>query len=209
GFLPYIVIVFLNAFVDLGHKIIIQNTIFKIYDGQSQIILTAIVNALILLPFILLFSPSGFLADKYPKNLIMRVSAWIAVLCTGLITLFYYLGWFWPAFTMTFLLAAQSAIYSPAKYGYIKELVGKEKIAAANGAVQAATTIAILAGIFIYSIFFEYFLQDADYQNSSDILKLAAPVGWSLVLISLAEVVLAYTLPMKQALDKEMRFDKR
>ncbi len=209
GFLPYVTIVFLNAFVDLGHKIIIQNTVFKTYDGQTQIILTAIVNALILLPFILLFSPSGFLADKYPKNLIMRISAWIAVICTGLITLFYYLGWFWAAFSMTFLLAAQSAIYSPAKYGYIKELVGKEKIAAANGAVQAVTTIAILSGIFIYSIFFEGLLQDVDYQSTSDILKLTAPVGWSLVAISLIEVVLAYTLPEKQALDKSMQFDKQ
>ncbi len=42
---------FLNAFVDLGHKIIIQNTLFKTYDGDTQILLTAIVNALILLPF--------------------------------------------------------------------------------------------------------------------------------------------------------------
>ena len=52
----YLTVVFLNAFVDLGHKITIQNTIFKVYDGSTQIILTAIVNSLILLPFILLFS---------------------------------------------------------------------------------------------------------------------------------------------------------
>ena len=38
GFIPFIVIIFLNAFVDLGHKILIQNTVFKIYDGQAQII---------------------------------------------------------------------------------------------------------------------------------------------------------------------------
>jgi len=55
GFLPYILVLFINAFVDLGHKIVIQNTIFKMYDGQAQVILTAIVNALILIPFILLF----------------------------------------------------------------------------------------------------------------------------------------------------------
>ena len=39
----YVAMVFLNAFVDLGHKIIIQNTLFKAYDGDTQIILTAIV----------------------------------------------------------------------------------------------------------------------------------------------------------------------
>ena len=57
GFIAFIAMVFLNAFVDLGHKIIIQNTVFKVYDGSTQVILTAIVNGLILLPFILLFTP--------------------------------------------------------------------------------------------------------------------------------------------------------
>lgn len=38
GFLPFVVVVFLNAFVDLGHKIIIQNTLFKAYDGPEQIV---------------------------------------------------------------------------------------------------------------------------------------------------------------------------
>ncbi|WP_245232592.1 MFS transporter, partial [Thiorhodococcus minor] len=133
GFLAYVLMIFLNAFVDLGHKIIIQNTLFKTYDGDTQVLLTAIVNALILLPFVLLFTPSGFIADRFPKNRVMRASAWLAVCLTLCITVFYYLGWFWPAFAMTFLLAAQSAFYSPAKYGYIKELVGKEALGAANG----------------------------------------------------------------------------
>ena len=34
GFFAYIAMIFLNAFVDLGHKIVIQNTIFKMYDGR-------------------------------------------------------------------------------------------------------------------------------------------------------------------------------
>ena len=33
GFASYIIIVFLNAMTDLGHKIIIQDTIFKSFDG--------------------------------------------------------------------------------------------------------------------------------------------------------------------------------
>ena len=155
GFMPYMIILFLNAFVDLGHKIIIQNTVFKTYDGQEQVVLTAVVNALILLPFILLFSPAGFLSDKYPKPRVIRFSALAAVGATLLITLFYYLGWFWGAFAMTLALAIQSAIYSPAKYGYIKELVGVENLASANGAVQATTIIGILLGTFVFSGLFE------------------------------------------------------
>ncbi len=206
GFFAYILVIFLNAFVDLGHKIVIQNTIFKVYEGQNQIILTAIVNALILLPFILLMSPAGFCSDKYPKNRVMRVTSWVAVFITLCITLFYYLGWFWPAFVMTFILALQSTFYSPAKYGFIKEMVGKEHLAAANGLVQMVTTISILAGIFIFSILFEYFLSDVFYNDLASVLNNIAPIGWGLVIFSLIELMLAYSLPQKTELNKSMRF---
>ena len=195
GFIPYVIVVFLNAFTDLGHKIIIQNTVFKIYDGEVQIILTAIVNALILLPFILLFSPSGFISDRYPKSLVMRLAAGVAVLITLVITASYYMGMFKLAFAMTFLLAVQSAIYSPAKYGYIKELVGNNYITMGNGIVQAVTTVSILGGILAYSILFEHYLEGVGYRNSADILKHIAPVGWALVIGSLVEFLLAYRLP--------------
>ena len=207
GFLPYIVVVFLNAFVDLGHKIIIQNTIFKIYDGQEQIILTAIVNALILIPFVLLVSPVGFCSDKLPKNKVMLISAWAAIGITLCITLFYYLGWFWPAFVMTFVLALQSAFYSPAKYGYIKEMVGNNNLARANGLVQATTTVAILSSIFVFSIFFEVFLIGTKYNDTSSLLINIAPIGWSLVVLSIIELGLAYKLPQKYAVDAEMKFE--
>ena len=207
GFTPFALMIFLNAFVDLGHKIIIQNTLFKTYDGDPQIVLTAIVNALILLPFVMLFSPSGFIADRYPKNRVMRVSAWLAVVLTLAITVCYYLGWFWPAFAMTFLLAMQSAFYSPAKYGYIKELVGKETLARANGAVQAITTTAILAGIFFFSVLFEKSLAGATYGTAQDIMTLIAPVGWVLVAMSLVELFLAYRLPQQRQPATAMRFN--
>ena len=154
GFIAFIGVAFINAFVDLGHKIVIQNTLFKAYDGDTQILLTAIVNGLILLPFILLFTPSGFLADKYPKNRVMKYAAWGGVFITLLITACYYLGLFVPAFALTFILALQSAFYSPAKYGYIKELVGANNLSEGNAWVQAVTMVAILAGIvvFLFSI---------------------------------------------------------
>lgn len=195
GLSSYLFIVFLNAFTDLGHKIIIQNTIFKIYDGQTQIILTAIVNALILIPFILLFSPSGFLSDKFTKSTVIRVAAWSAVFITLCITGAYYLGAFELAFLLTLVLAIQSAIYSPAKYGYIKELVGNNNLTIGNGIVQAVTTISILGGIFVYSTFFEALLANQIYSSSEEILKHIAPIGWALVLGAIIELILAYRLP--------------
>src|SRR5690606_16614298 len=182
---------------DLGHKIIVQNTVFKVYDGQEQIILTAIVNALILLPFILLFSPAGFFSDRFQKNQVMRISAWAAVAITLMITACYYAGWFWAAFSLTFLLAIQSAVYSPAKYGFIKELVGNKKLAHANGAVQAITIVGILLGTFVFSGLFEVLLVDHATDNSQDILQRIAPLGFLLVALATIELLLSYRLDRK------------
>lgn len=207
GFIPYMIVLFLNAFVDLGHKIIIQNTVFKTYDGQEQIVLTAIVNALILLPFILLFSPAGFLSDKYPKPRVIRWTAFVAIIATLLITFFYYMGWFWGAFAMTLLLATQSAFYSPAKYAFIKELVGSENLARANGYVQATTIIGILLGTFVFSGAFEALLPDVSEFTTEQIIKLIAPIGWVLVILATVQWLLTFRLKSEDTTRQEKKFD--
>ncbi len=207
GLFTFLIVAFLNAFVDLGHKIIIQNTIFKNYDGAELIVLSSIVNALILLPFILLFTPTGYISDKYPKNKIMRVSAWIALGITLLITYSYYQGWFWFAFGMTFLLALQSAFYSPAKYGYVKELVGDRRLAQANGLLQAATTTGILLGTFFFSVFFEKIIVGFEITDKDSLIKMIAPLGWALVAFTALEVFLAYQLPQVSIEKKRVKFN--
>ncbi|MGI1677303.1 MAG: acyl-[ACP]--phospholipid O-acyltransferase [Cellvibrionaceae bacterium] len=194
GALPFFTAVFLNAFVDLGHKIVIQNTIFKVYDGNTQVILTAIINGLILLPFILLFSPAGFVSDKHPKSRVMQIAAWAAVVLTSLITVSYYMGWFWIAFAMTFLLAVQSTFYSPAKYGYIKSMFGKNRLPEANGIVQAISIIAILSGTFAFSSLFELWFPTGSLDTNA-IVKTIAPIGWLLIATSIIEVIMMYRIP--------------
>ena len=207
GFLTYLIVIFLNAFTDLGHKIVVQNTVFKVYDGSLQIILTSIVNALILLPFVITFSPAGFLSDRFPKNLVMRYTALLAVVLTVLITVCYHNGWFVLAFVMTFLLALQSALFSPAKYGYIKELVGDENLTSANGATQAVTTVSILSGIMFYTVLFEGYL--GEFDSTSDILKQIAPIGYFLTFGSLVEFLLSFRLPYTKNYDSCRVFSAR
>jgi acyl-[acyl-carrier-protein]-phospholipid O-acyltransferase/long-chain-fatty-acid--[acyl-carrier-protein] ligase len=211
GLFTFLAVAFLNTFVDLGHKIIIQNTIFKNYDGAELIVLTSIVNALILLPFILLFTPSGYLSDKFPKNQIMRISAWVAVAITLLITFAYYQGWFWFSFGMTFLLAMQSALYSPAKYGYVKELVGERRLAQANGLVQAVTTIGILVSTFFFSILFEKIIASNEaigklFTDKNALIGMIAPLGWVLVALTVIELIMAYRLPQLKPTNRRMRY---
>lgn len=193
GIFPYTLALFLNAFTDLGHKIILQNTVFKIYDDQTQIIYTAVLNALILLPFIFLFTPSGYLSHRFSKVNVMRYGAFAAVIITLLITYCYYQGWFWGAFSLTFLLAGQSAIYSPAKYGYIKELSGEKNFSSLNALVQSVTTVAILSGIIVYTVLFEHSLL-SPYHSEAEIMYQIAPLGWLLVLGSAVEFLLTLRL---------------
>ena len=108
---------------------------------------------------------------------------------------------------MTFLLAVQSAFHSPAKYGYIKELAGKEALARANGVVQAAVTSAILAGIFVFSVLFERLLVGQAYTDPGAVMALIAPVGWILVGLSLIEVAMVYRLPQRAPGAEALRFD--
>ncbi|OUR71178.1 acyl-[ACP]--phospholipid O-acyltransferase [Methylophaga sp. 41_12_T18] len=211
GFFAFIAVAFINAFVDLGHKIIVQNTLFKSFDGSEQVILTAIVNGLILIPFILLFSPAGFVSDRFKKPIVMRWAARFAVLVTLIITLSYYQGWFYLAFAMTFILAVQSALYSPAKYGYIRDLLGSDKLSEGNSWTQSISMIAILSGIVMFSLMFENILAAhiVDLNSPSQILQTIAPLGWLLVIGSIIEALLAQRLPETPAGDPQQTFDRK
>jgi acyl-[acyl-carrier-protein]-phospholipid O-acyltransferase/long-chain-fatty-acid--[acyl-carrier-protein] ligase len=124
----------------------------------------------------------------------VQVSSFIAIIITSLITLSYYLGYFEMAFVATLLLAAQSAFYSPAKYGLIKEMFGTANVVKANSITQAITIIAILLGAVIYSIFFESLLI-GDVNNKDEILKMVAPIGFVLIISSVFEFLLSLKLP--------------
>jgi len=199
---------FINAFVDLGHKIIIQSVIFKTYTGQDLIIYTAIINSLILWPFLLLFTTSGFLSDKYSKPQIMKVSALAAIIITLGITYCYYNGWYQTAFFMTFILAIQSAIYGPAKYGYLKEFLGKEELSKGNGWVQSVTIVAILSGTVVFSNLFEQGLSGNSFTGPEDLLPHIAYLGWIFVGLSIIEFGLCFVLPKIRETNVNLKLDK-
>ncbi len=209
GFLAFVTVAFINAFVDLGHKILIQNTILKALNGAEQVMLTAVVNALILLPVIMAFTPAGFVADRYSKAQVVKWTSRIAVPITLLITLCYYQGWFYFAFVLTFFLALQSAFYSPAKLGYIRDLVGSDNLSEGNSWLQALTMVAILGGIISFSLFFEIILANSgvDLSDVGSVTQTFAPLGWLLVVAAVVQIILAEQLPEVKAAAAEQKFN--
>ncbi|GHS87741.1 acyl-[ACP]--phospholipid O-acyltransferase [Campylobacterota bacterium] len=205
GFLPFLIVMFINASVDLAHKITIQNVLIKSFEGDTLVILSALINAMILLPFIFLFSAAGFLNDKFPKTTIIRYATLIAIALSIMVLICYYQGWFIAAFAMTFLLAVQSAIYSPAKYGLIKRIVGVEKLSFANGIIQALTIVAILLSSFVFSAIFEARYIAAE-PNPDLILSSMLPIGFALVIMSCLEAFFAFKLPFFAVKQSEEKF---
>ena len=207
GVVPYILVVFLNAIIDLGDKILLQNAIFKFYDGDTQIILTAFVNALIIIPGILLFTPAGYISDKFSKSIVIRYASKIALGLTLLIMIAYFFGLFKIALFITFLLAAQSAFFFPAKYGLIKEMFGKDRLPEGNGLIQATTIIAILSSSLLFSILFENMITGNE-NSIGDYLEAVWPITIILVLLAFIQVSLTKKVPVIEEGDTNLKLIK-
>jgi len=208
GAIPYIFVIFFNAIIDLGDKILLQNAIFKYYDGSVQIELTAFVNALIIIPGILLFTPSGYLSDRYSKSKVLHQASKVAFVLSIFTVASYFFGMFKVALFLTFLLAAQSAIFFPAKYGLIKEIFGKERLPEGNGIVQATTIIAILLSSLLFSVIFENMISGNE-NSVGEYLHSVWPATLILVVLAYFQVQLTKNVPVIEEGDSNLKIDKK
>jgi len=201
GFSPYLAIVFLNIFNVLANSLIIYHKICPGYEAKTQILLTAIVAGLFFLAFILTHPLAGYLSDKYPKNKIIKFLAIVALGLSFLTPLGYYWGGWLTAFTLLFLFFLQAAFFSPAKLGYIRELVGKENIAGANAWGQGITMLAMVFTGTIFSFPF----------TSGEMPKITAVIASGCLIIFAAglETVLAFLLPQRGQTNSEILFDRK
>jgi acyl-[acyl-carrier-protein]-phospholipid O-acyltransferase/long-chain-fatty-acid--[acyl-carrier-protein] ligase len=208
GAIPYIFVIFFNAIIDLGDKILLQNAIFKYYDGSVQIELTAFVNALIIIPGILLFTPSGYLSDRYSKSKVLHQASKVAFVLSIFTVASYFFGLFKVALFLTFLLAAQSAIFFPAKYGLIKEIFGKDRLPEGNGIVQATTIIAILLSSLLFSVIFENMISGNE-NSVGEYLHSVWPATLILVVLAYFQVQLTKNVPVIEEGDSNLKIDKK
>ncbi len=101
---------------------------------------------MIALPFVLFAPLAGWLSDRFSKRSVIIGAAVSQVAILSMICAAVY-GKNMPlALVGFFLLAVQSAFFSPAKIGINKELVGSKHLGFAAGVQQMTTMLAILAG---------------------------------------------------------------
>jgi len=193
--IAFLFVVFCNAFVDVSHKILLQNIVFKVYDGPAQVIWISLINALIILPFLLLFTFSGYLSDKYNKKDILIYGAVSSFVLSGFVIFAYSTNNFFLAMFSLFLLAIQSAIYSPAKFGIILDIYGKKNLSKGNANLQAISILAILVAIGLTSYIFESYYTNNSLSSlgtKEELLEAIKPLTYYILPIAFFEMFVSF-----------------
>ncbi|NLY03137.1 MAG: MFS transporter [Rhodopirellula sp.] len=102
--------------------------------------------AMLVLPFILLVAPAGYVADRFSKRTVIVGCKLAEVVIMALGVAAILAGNIYVLFTVVFVMGAQSAMFGPSKYGAIPELVRADHISTANGLVGMTTVVAIVLG---------------------------------------------------------------
>ncbi len=114
-------------------------------------------TALLVLPFIG-FSPfAGWLADRYSKRTVLQAGLALQVVVMAALAAVLYVESMVGALVCFGFLAVQSALFSPAKRGILKELVGSSRLSLAVGWMEMLTIAAILVGSLGGALMFDYF----------------------------------------------------
>ena len=138
---------FQGAFSDNAYKFLLIFLITaSVTDRKERDLLVLVVGALFSLPFILFSMAGGYLADRFSKRSV-TVGTKIMEAVVMLLATAGLLADNIPAkLAAVFLLSAQAALFGPAKYGLLPELLPKRRLSWANGMLELGTFLAIIAG---------------------------------------------------------------
>jgi len=102
----------------------------------------------ITLPLMLFSLPAGALADRFSKRSIILAMKGLELLLmlAGTALLWLRPETSWLPLVVLGCMGLQSALFSPAKYGILPDLVPHERLSRANGALESWTFLAIIAG---------------------------------------------------------------
>ncbi|MEL6980401.1 MAG: MFS transporter [Pseudomonadota bacterium] len=150
-FLPLFLVQALGAFNDNVFKnAFIALLTFKLIDElaleMSLVTLTSIAAAIFILPFALFAPIAGQIADQIDKAKMMRAVKFIEILLMFAAAAAYHIQNLQFLYVLLFLMGAQSALFSPIKYGVLPQYLPADELVRGNGLIQAATFLAILLG---------------------------------------------------------------
>ena len=111
-----------------------------------------IIGIIFTIPFILLSAWGGRIADRKSKSKLTVTLKAISLVVCALCAIEFARGSAIGSIAALVAFATVSAFFGPVKYGMIAELVGREKIARANGVINMATNVAVITGTLVAGI---------------------------------------------------------
>jgi acyl-[acyl-carrier-protein]-phospholipid O-acyltransferase/long-chain-fatty-acid--[acyl-carrier-protein] ligase len=143
GFQAFLWTQFLGAFNDSVYQTIVALHAGQVKGGAY----VPLVPAVFTLPSLLFSGYSGHLADVVSKRRVLigvKVLE-IAIMLYGLVTL--WTGWTEGMLLVVFLMGLHAAIFSPAKYGIVPEIVEDRDLSRGNALLEMSTFVSIVLGI--------------------------------------------------------------
>jgi acyl-[acyl-carrier-protein]-phospholipid O-acyltransferase/long-chain-fatty-acid--[acyl-carrier-protein] ligase len=148
----------------------------------SKATLVSAAAALLVLPYVFLSPLAGKLAKEHPKSKIIQwaklaeIPIMIVAVCGFVFTNIYLV------LSSMFLMGLQSCLYSPSKYGIIRDIGGKEGISFGTGTMEMITFVAVLLGTFLGGAISD--INQYLYNSNLEIIVLSAVllssavIGW-------------------------------
>jgi acyl-[acyl-carrier-protein]-phospholipid O-acyltransferase/long-chain-fatty-acid--[acyl-carrier-protein] ligase len=118
-------------------------------DESNKALVISLASAMMVLPYILFSPVAGRLSKKYPKARIIKYTKVAEIPIMMLAAVGFYFKDLPTAMTAMFFMGLQSCMYSPAKYGIIRDIGGKEGISFGTGAMEMLTFTAVLIGTYL------------------------------------------------------------
>ncbi|MDD2283922.1 MAG: hypothetical protein PHQ11_00765 [Paludibacter sp.] len=122
--------------------------------SQSQLI--AVVSASLVVPYLILSPLGGKLAVRYPKLKVFRFFKLMEFPIMAIACFAFLFEWVLLTVVAILLMGIQSCLYSPAKYGLIRDIGGIEGSAFGSGLFETMAFLGILAGTVFASWLSDY-----------------------------------------------------
>ena len=155
-----------------------------ILDPEDVGVVISLLPVLMITPFIVLSPLAGWMCDRYSKKRMLQAAFLLQAGMMLALTLSLRLHDIWLVLGFFFLFAVQASLFSPAKRGILKELVGSERLPRAVGWMEMLTVAAILLGSFGGGRLF-----DLRTARLGDPWAGAIAVGWILTVLALLAFV--------------------
>ena len=154
-----------------------------------------VIGALFILPFVLFSATSGQLADKFPKETLIRFvkSLEIAIMLLA--------GWGFLQANVPALLACvalmglHSTLFGPVKFAYLPQHLSERELTGGNGMVEMGTFVAILLGQVAGGLLIAIPHSGALY------------VAWGCAIVAVLGRIVAQAVPPSPATDPQLRIN--